>query len=232
MKATHGLNYEFKGPPDDEPDQGWKDPEGRFDWRKPFALGFGEWDEWRDDMKARFPVRFFIYETIPDLWDDVWKYGIYRFFHDLKWKILHRYHPRHQYNIVRTNLEPGYYDPDTQIFESVFTLLTTFVEHNTQSQAVAWDEEDGHAEAWAEMNELVHWYKEIYPNREKELDRLRPEPRVSFKKLMSHKYDDEPEMVEYRKYLDMRMETEKLWEEEDEANLIRAIKLRPYLWYA
>lgn len=232
MKVTHGVNYKFKERPEDEPDEGWKDPEGRFDWKKPYALQWGEWDEWRDDMKARFPVRYFIYETIPDFWDDIWKYGIKGFFHDLKWKILHRYHPKHRYNVVKLNLEPGYYDPDAQIFEAIFTLLTDFVELNTEKQTIAWDADEPHVAAWKEMNELVHWYKEIYPNREEELDKLRPEPRVSFKKMMSHEHDDDPEMIEYRKYLDMRMEAENQWVKDDEAMLIRAIKLRPFLWYA
>ena len=114
----------------------------------------------------------------------------------------------------------------------MFTLLTDFVEHNAEKQTIAWDADEPHATAWKEMNELIRWYKEVYPNREAELDKERPEPRISFKKMMGHENDDDPEVIEYRKYLNLRMEVENQWVEEDEAMLIRAIKLRPFLWYA
>lgn len=210
----------------------WEDPEGRFDWKPPTALKWGEWDDWRDNMKKRFPVRYFFYETIPDAWDAVWKYGIYKFFHNLKWKILHRFHPKHQYHIIRTRLEPGYYDPDTQIMEGVFALLCDYVENNTEWGVINWEGDEAHAAAWKEMNELAEWFKEVYPNREEELQKERPEPGIGMKKLMDDKYKEDPDVVAYKKYLDLLIESEKVWAKEDEEMLIRAIKVRPFMWYA
>lgn len=232
MKLPKAVNYKFPERPDDEPDQGWKDPEGRFSWRKPYALQWGEWDKWRDDMKARFPVRYFIYESIPDVWDDIWKYGIHRFFKNIKWKILHRYHPKYKYHIVRTRLEPGYYDPDTQMFEAVFGLLCDYVENNTKWEVINWESDEQHSQAWKEMNDLVYWYKEIYPNREDILDAARPEPHISMKKLMGNMDEHDPEVGAYRKYMDFRTEMEAKWKQEEEDQLIRVIKLREFLWYA
>lgn len=237
---THGLN--IKLPPSDEKEvevskqqengKRWSYPLGRFDWKKPLALQLGEWDEWREDMKQKFPIRYFFYEQLPDVWDDIWKYGIVRFFKNIKWWSLHRFHPRYRYHVVKTNLKPGYYDPDTLIFETTFKLLTDYVEDNEKWDAIDWEGDEGHSAAWNEMKELVHWYKDIYPNRESVLDAERPEPAVGMRKLLTDKYDNDPDVIAYRKYLDYRIKKEDEWEREDEEMLIRAIKLRPYLWYA
>jgi len=237
MKPSHPLNIKL---PDDVLDAGqksptnekWTLPEGRYDWVKPIALQWGEWDEWKKDMGKNYPIRYFIHETIPDIWSDVWEYGIVRFFHNLKWNILHRFHPKHRYNIVKTGLEPGYYDPDTLIFEATFHLLADYVESNIKYGRIDWENDEGHAAAWKEMKELVHWYKEIYPNREKVLDKKRPEPNIGMDRLFNEKYENDPDVIEYRKYLKYYGEMEAKWEMEDEENLIRVIKLRPYLWYA
>jgi len=210
----------------------WKDPEGRFDWKKPIALRWGEWDEWRDEVKDRYPIRYFCYESIPDLWDDIWHYGIAKFFKNIKWAILHRFHPRHQYNIVRTRLKPGYYDPDTQMFEAVFGLLCDYVENNIKWDVINWEGDEPRAKAWKEMNELVHWYKEVYPNRYKEFEKARPEPPISMKRYNSDKYKNEPDVVAYREYIHLLIKKEGEWAQEDEDQLIRVIKLRPFLWYA
>ena len=231
MKVSHPIKTDLEIP-DRDPEEGWKYPTGRFDWPKPFALQWGHWDDWKTEFKSKYPIRFFFYETLPDLWDDIWRYGIHRFFHNLKWKILHRYYPRHQYHIVRTRLEPGYYDPDTQIFEATFALLCEYVEKNIKWQTINWESDEPHSEAWKEMNELVHWYKEIYPNREEEFEKQRPEPRVDFKRSMDEKFKDEPDVIAHKEFRNEWWEKEKEWAEEDEAMLIRVIKLRPFLWYA
>jgi len=118
------------------------------------------------------------------------------------------------------------------MFEAVFALLCEFVENNKAWDVVDWDFDLPHATAWKEMMELVHWYKEIYPNREKEFEKQRPEPRISMDRFMNDKYREDLDVVAYRKYLDDLMKEEERWREEDEEMLVRAIKLRPFLWYA
>lgn len=49
--------------------------------------------------------------------------------HTWKWWCYHRFVPRHRYNIVRTGLEPGYYDEDDLILHACFSLLERFC-HN------------------------------------------------------------------------------------------------------
>lgn len=213
-------------------DGNWVQPTGRFDWVKPVALQWGEWDEWRTDMKRRYPIRYFIHESISDIWSDFWEYGIRRYFHDRKWELLHRFHPKHRYNIIKTGLKPGYYDPMTLIFEGTFQLLVKFVEDNIHYDRIDWEGDDLHSAAWKEMKELVHWYKEIYPNREELFDKERPEPSPGMNRLFHEKHRDDPDVVKYKEYLDRYNKQEAEWAKEDEANLIRVIKVREFLWYA
>lgn len=55
----------------------------------------------------------------------------YRFFsriRDAKYAVMYRVMPKHQYHIVRTDLEPGYYDQDTRILHACMACLKTYVE--------------------------------------------------------------------------------------------------------
>ena len=38
---------------------------------------------------------------------------------DTLWAFRYRFDPRHKYNILKTGLKPGYYDPDIQIMYAV-----------------------------------------------------------------------------------------------------------------
>lgn len=64
-------------------------------------------------------------------WADAIVMGLYHFFHRIDaaiWWFKWRYVRRHQYNIVRTGLEPGYYDEDTRMLHACMALLCQFVE--------------------------------------------------------------------------------------------------------
>lgn len=45
-----------------------------------------------------------------------------------KYWVLHRYHPKHQYNIIRTGLKPGYYDEDYLILHGCFAMLERYMQ--------------------------------------------------------------------------------------------------------
>jgi len=49
---------------------------------------------------------------------------------DMLWELRYRFDPRHKYNILKTGLEPGYYDPDIQIMYAVMNAFATWVETN------------------------------------------------------------------------------------------------------
>lgn len=48
---------------------------------------------------------------------------------DAKWWLLHRFHPGHRYNVIRTGLKPGYYDVDELMLHGCMELLRRYVEN-------------------------------------------------------------------------------------------------------
>lgn len=71
-----------------------------------------------------------IKEKLLQLWDDhvwyTWEYRIKRYFRDIERWIAFRTYDK--YNVVKTDLEPNYYDKDALILHVNFSLLTDFVE--------------------------------------------------------------------------------------------------------
>ena len=53
----------------------------------------------------------------------------------LKWAFMHRWVPRHQYNVIRTGLRPGYYDIDKLMLHGCFALLRRYVESERGGEA-------------------------------------------------------------------------------------------------
>lgn len=47
---------------------------------------------------------------------------------DAVWWFRWRFDPRHQYNVVKTGLKPGYYDIDTLLLHASMSLLCRYVE--------------------------------------------------------------------------------------------------------
>jgi hypothetical protein len=52
---------------------------------------------------------------------------------DIKWWILHRIWPSNKYHIVNTGLPPGYYDADTRLLHSCFSILCDYYEREAPS---------------------------------------------------------------------------------------------------
>lgn len=212
----------------------WDYPVGRFDWPKPVSLEIGAWDDWHDDMKAKYPVRFFIYETIPDFWDDIWSFGIVKKLSNIKWWFFHRFHPKHRYNVIKTSLKPGYHDPDNRMFYAAFNLLCEFVEE--AGDMINWEDEAGHSKAWKEMSELYDWWNNIRPHREERWENENPKPTLPDHiertlGIFAQKNRELPEVIKYHEYLSKYNEATQQWEVEDDDMFIRLIKIRRYLWY-
>lgn len=53
-----------------------------------------------------------------------------------KYWVLWRYHPRHQYNVIRTGLAPGYYDEDTLILHGCFAMLERYMKWHGGDEAL------------------------------------------------------------------------------------------------
>lgn len=204
----------------------------KYRWRivTPFALGLGAWDNWRDQLQARFPRRTFVQVTLPRWWKKFAGYKIKRILHDLKWEFIHRYVERHQYNVLRPKtLEPGYYDPDTRILHACMEDLRNFYERGAPQ--VVWEEDSHHQHAYKEMTDIYTWWTQEYPTREEKWEEANPSPDVDWKRKFSNKHETDSDVVEWRRVAKLRHEIETKWAQDEEDMLIRLMKIRRSLWY-
>jgi hypothetical protein len=70
---------------------------------------------------------------------------------DIKMWVYYRFHPKHRYNIVRTGLEPDYYDKDFLMERAIIQLVIDFFEK----------EEPGEDERYAELKQIYHYFKKL-----------------------------------------------------------------------
>lgn len=80
------------------------------------------WAKREKRLSTRFPVRWFLTDTLPDLWED------YVNRPRIKAARFIRYRTWDQYHTVPTGLKPNYYDADTRMFHASFQLLVDYVE--------------------------------------------------------------------------------------------------------
>ena len=88
----------------------------------PDAAGLEEWDKIGEENKVKYPIRYWIAETlIPNTWwpvsrtyDSIISYIRFGFFEKL--------------HLIDTKLKPDYYDCDTRLLHGMFALLVDFVE--------------------------------------------------------------------------------------------------------
>ena len=202
----------------------------------PYALSLDGWDDWQEATKLKMPIRWWLFETVPDFFNKLFVYRTKRFFSDLKWGFLHRYVRKHQYNIIRpSTLRPSYYDARDLILHANMHVLVDFVEHERDSGIVDWSATEEHQHVWDEAKIIYDWWINKYPNRDEELDKKYPLPdRGDDEKPMlwifHSKYENTPEAVEYKDLLSKRTQEEIVWEKEEETMLIRLMKIRLALW--
>lgn len=208
------------------------------DWKidKPFALQIGEWDDWNSKTKAKYPVRWFIQETIPDKIHSFYCI-FYRPINRWYWKFMHRFVPRYRYNVVKPRtLKPNYYDPGTLILHSSMECLVDYYEHSIDH--VDWTWEEKWRNAHKELIAIYKWWTEDYPNRDDHFVNGDPLPKYpelpdewGWLSILNEKYEDEPLMKEHKKISKVHMESEEEWYEKTEEMLIRLMKIRTYLWH-
>jgi hypothetical protein len=101
------------------------------------------------------------------------------------WWFAYRFVPKHQYHIIRTELEPTYWDCDTRILHGAFAPFKEFMDNIYENKGhVIWDYSETEADEnipqeyiderkqlWAAMECLYYWWttreereKELYKN--------------------------------------------------------------------
>lgn len=193
---------------------------------KPTALPYGEWRIWHKNHKAKYPIRYFLFETIPDFFDDIYRYWR----NEIKYPLLYRYHPRYKFHIIKTQLSPGYYDPDIRMMESMFALLCEFVEYMEETNAVDWDSDEPHQKAWNEMKILYNWWHKR-KTREEDFDKKVPYPKTKFEDVLDPDKQEQVEVKTWNEIAVLHNKQDEIWVEEDSEMMKRLIDIRQFLWY-
>ncbi len=112
--------------------------------KKPYALGWDEWDQWHKSAKQKHPVRYWIAETgLKKLQNLI--YYPYDIYHTIKTYIRNRFIDKLHY--LHTGLKPGeYHDLDYRILHGLFNELVIYVETEC-----AW--------SYGKPKEVKHLYK-------------------------------------------------------------------------
>ena len=216
----------------------------------PRAASWYGWKKIRNESQSSRPILLWITDTaIPFVAYDVVNRG-----RDLCWKVLHRHHPDHQYNIIRTELSPGYYDVDTLLIEACKSLIKRYVEDEEEGVAklqekIAWLEEEEKESTVLQVHnhrKAIEVYQWFFAGREEMSNRI--------KDLMAYRYGrkdfeildfigateaevaDHPDLAKYREWNDRQDESalihalEDAMEKKDTEFLKLMVEIRGGLW--
>jgi hypothetical protein len=160
-----------------------------FNWKVPYALpinSFGKkdntkytWETWHEEVKYKFPVRYFIFETLPDYISSCY-YTIDRFLYKIKSLYFKKFHLLDIRPKNGINYKYGYRDPCEQILYANMAILCNFIEKEFESidslkKSIDVCKKEGHArgEKIEKALEIYNWWmnynshndmKELYDN--------------------------------------------------------------------
>ena len=154
---------------------------------------------------------------------NIW-YPVTRFFSDIYYWFVYRFHPKHQYHVVSTGLPPGYFDTDHRMFHCCFNLLKEYVEFELGGieKLSRWENKSWETEGFSskkeyeeyvdldrEMREIYNFWVNVRPAREDPYENWNK--RDNFSWDLSFKIDQE-------------------YDRQDQDMLLRLIKIREHLW--
>lgn len=198
----------------------------------PVALSWTGWDMWKMEVHKNFPVRAFFQLTVRGFLRKIFKYKIGGRLSRIKWSLIHRYVPRHQYHILRpATLKPGYHDPSERILHGVMEDFRVFFEQGASH--VDWSADPHHQEVYEEMKLIYDWWVNEYPKQDDILDERYPIIGAGKNpgRFLDGYHDDEPDVIEWKKNAEMRRIQQEEWAALEEEMLIRLMKIRRHLWY-
>lgn len=126
-------------------------------------------------------------------------------------------------------------DKDHLILHAAFQLLRDYVERE-RPERIEWSHDKRSAKAWREIRSLYRWWTNIRPGRRSPLDakglkmpplKFEPVPGKPYSRLVPY---DESRYRPYRLALSKQAVLEKKWFDEDQRNLHRLVRVRPFLW--
>lgn len=119
------------------------------------------WEDWHRDNKSKYPVRYFLQETVPDE-ISYWISRCRQLKNWLRSRTIRRHHILNLCNKAN-NHEPGYCDVREKILYANFALLAYFLENDNEAKIVDWEGSPEHALVYGEMWVLHRWFNEERP---------------------------------------------------------------------
>lgn len=114
--------------------------ESVFKIEKPYALPWGEWDRWRDETKAKYPLGWFMTETLPDILEKPAEWTVDPI-NDLRYYVRMRW--GFKSHLIKTGLKPGqYHDASEKILHGSFNELVDFIEIDCACHRFTFSKED------------------------------------------------------------------------------------------
>ena len=108
--------------------------------KKPFALGWREWDVWHEDAKKKHPLRYYLAETGLKTLQDI-LYFPYDIYHNVEVYVRNRWIDKT--HTIKTGLKPGqYYEFDTKVLHGLFNELVDYVEVELANTMKAYKDRD------------------------------------------------------------------------------------------
>lgn len=144
-----------------------------FKVEKPFALGWGEWDEWDNNYKATKPFAFFITETLPDWLELIPKHSI-DYVDTLRINIRNRADGTH---LLKSNLKRGvWHEYEERLLHCMFDSYVDFIEVETGQSHIAWSDKEDRKKyniPWYRSSRWFNWGTGSYHNKQAAIDHLK-----------------------------------------------------------
>ena len=116
------------------------------------------WEDWKEETKAKYPVRFWLFETVP-IWFNyhfLWRVR-YRYW-NLKGRLISKYHKINLHDKDNGYEHYGYSDVRSRLIFANFALLKEFVE--CEMDRVVWGDVPERQKAEKEIKSLYKWWVE------------------------------------------------------------------------
>lgn len=112
-------------------------------------------------------------DKIEEIWYNVTRFGVLRVFREYYWKLNHRYNPKHQYHIIKLDVEPGYMDPDIRIELAIFKEVSDF--YVGTKELINWDDKPHVLEILERAHNFYQKNKDSYDNLKDEKEKIKTE---------------------------------------------------------
>ena len=131
------------------------------------------------------------------------------------WNLIHRFHPKHRYYVVKTGLAPGYYDPDIRMLNACFTIFCEWYEYNFVENDFFASDDDRSIELARECTQLYYYWTTTRVLQEEEVNNFYDSSSRDYMK------------ADYKSVLDLEDEHAEM----EDQMMIKLMKIRRSLWY-